>query len=550
MRFRTRLFRTSLVLLTLALAVCAFGGQTGKVGIFDLDQIHSVPLEAEVIEKTVNGGIVRESIRFTSLPGTKPLLVLTYKQGLIKRPGIIFARRFTPEARAEEAQAGFVGVFISPPLGNTDASRVDSLGGPGYDPNRNWRQYYEESTLDSPLYHHVVAMTRALDYLATRPEIDLAKSSVLGTDWAGMAVALLHAIDDRPASFFVWNGMGFYADREGKSGPSPALISRRSYELYGPASYAEHGTKPIYVGASLNSTESRFDSLLEYVRNLKSPKVLAFAPNRERGDSGAKEFSGSATWQAFWTNPFGTAPSVSEGAFLVVNGRLRYSFAAKDQASHSVVYSYGRAGGWPGRTWHRTAATPVGGTYTAEIPVFDLDTPIYVFGNGTSPRFGAMANTPQVVVPSSIGVTVVSTAPQDLLTNLRLYLATGTLAQGSNDPKLGPTARILPHWDGRIRLRNVQPFLWQGAKELVVTVKGDGAQSVLNVYFAVDSRDQLDAERENYTMIPLLKEGEVLGDGWRTFIIPLETVFDLERVDSLFFETGGKPLQIAGLRWR
>jgi hypothetical protein len=525
--------------------------QGGKVGIFDLDALHATPLQPEVVARSVADGVVTEAVRFTSVPGVRPLLILTYKDGLKGRPGSIFARRFGAEARTEEAKGGFVSVTVAPPSGNEDPTRLDAVGGPKYDPQLGFRQYYDSDPHQSWLYHHVVALTRAIDYLATRPEIDLAKTSVLGTEWPGVAVALLHAIDDRPAAYFVWNGVGFYADHEEKSGDVRARISRQAFEMYSPAAYAGQGSKPIYVANALNSDESRFDALFELAKGLKSPKVLAFAPNRERFETSQKEFAGSATWQAFWTNPFGEAPAIGDGSVKAADGKLRYECTASGQTGLVLLASYGKPGDWTGRNWHRLPMKKEGDRFVGEIPVYDPEVPVYVFAQAQTARYGTLANVPQLLAPSAYGISEANAVfPKELLRGDDFYVATGTYSAGPTGPNGRPSARILPHWDGRIRLRNVQPRMWKDAKELVVTVKGDGTPGVLNVYFAVESRDELDGDRENYTRVPLLKSEESLGTAWRTFTIPLDQVADLDRVDSLFFETGGKPLQIASLTWR
>lgn len=549
-----RFLRIGLAIASLSCAALASAAwpQGGKVGIFDLDAIHATPLQPEIVARSVEGGVVTEAVRFTSVPGVRPLLIITYKPGTKSKPSLVFARRFGAEARLAEAQAGFVGVSIAPPSGNEDPNRIDAVGGPHYDPQSGFRQLYDLDKNQNWLYHHVVALTRALDYLSTRPEVDVSKSSILGTEWAGVAVALLHAIDDRPASYFVWNGMGFYSDLEGNSGDIKARISREAYEMYSPAAYAEYGKKPIYVANALNSLESRFDALYEFARKLKSPKALALVPNRERFETAQKEFSGSATWQAFWTNPVGaTPPTIGPGSVSKVNGKLRYACTATEQTSMAVLVSYGKPGNWSGRTWQRLPMKPDQGKFVADIPVYDPAIPIYIFGQVKSPRFGVTANAPLLVSPSAVGFDAATDVfPTELLRMDDLYVSTGTMGTVPGGPGGKLSARILPHWSGWIRLKNVQPVLWKNAKELVVTVKGDGSLTNLNVYFAVESRDEPDRERENYTMVPLLKEGESLGNEWRQIVIPLDRIFDLDRVDSLFFETGGKPLQIAGLSWR
>lgn len=540
----------------LALSSPALGAsrRQEKIGIFDLDAIHAAPLEPETVARSVKDGIVTEAVRITSQPGVRPLIVLTYGVGVKGRPGLVIARRFGAEARVADAKMGFVGVSIAPPSGNGDPNKMDAVGGPQFDQQLGPRQYFTPNPHDSLLYHQVVALTRAVDYLATRPEVDLKQTAILGTEWPGVAVGLLHAIDNRPGAYFVWHGLGFYVDGEGKSGDMASKFTRQAYEMYSPAAYAGYGTQPIYFAGGLNGEMCPLDALMEWGRKLKSPHVFALSPNREITQTAKREFDGSSAWQRFYTKGTGIAPEIQEGNLEVADGKLRYACVAKGTTAVNALVSYGAEGNWFGRTWSRIPMKLTDGKYTADIPVYRRDLPVYVLAQGDTNGFGTIGNTPKAVSPTEVGVTTESEFPHTLLSFRPaddLYISTGSALYGVAGPDAAtPAARILPRWDGMVRLRNVQPILWKDAKEVSFWLQGNGTPGPLNVYFGVESRDSIDTDTQNFTMLPLLKDGEVLGTTWRKFTISLDQVYDRDRVDSLFFATGGKPLVIAGLSWR
>jgi|GEM_PF-1328402 len=538
----------------------------GKIGIFDLPAIRSVPLDPEVISHTENAGIVTETVRFTSVPGVRVLTILTYPAKAKGLPGVIFARRFGAEPRLADAKAGFVGVSVAPPVGNDDPKRMDSVGGPTYNIQASFRQLFSSDPNQSYLYHHIVALLRAIDYLETRPEINLAKTSAMGQDWTGMVVSVLHALDNRVGAYFVWQGAGFYADTEGNSGDLPARISRKAYEMYSPAAYAQFGSRPIYLASPLNSDLARLDAVIEFAKRLRSPKVLTYAPNREEVESDAKEFDGAGAWQTYLLSKFGQAPGISNGYVTVVNGKLKYACTATGQTGADLLISYGKPGDWTGRTWHRIPMKGFHGTLSAVLPVYDPKVPMYVLAQIRSKQFGSRGNVPQFIEPLKLGITTANAvyphqiftgAPQDAL-----YVATSGVAtyglpgptrpSATGIPTVLPAAKIPVYWDGMIRFLGIEPAFWKGGKELHFWLKGDGKASIepLNLYLAYNSRNSLDRDQENYTTVPLVKAGEVFPAAWREFTVPLNKVGNVAQLDSLFFQTGLKPLQIAGISWR
>lgn len=559
----------------LALGVCllvsaAFAQEdnSGKVGIFDMPTIRQTPLDPEVIKTDEKDGIVTEYVRYTSVPGVRALLMLSYKKGSKALPGILFASRFSAEPRVGDAKLGFCGVAVSPPTGNKDPKKLDSVGGPVYNAQASYRQLFNSDPNQSYLYHHVVALVRAMDYLETRPEINLGRTSVMGQDWTGMVVSLMHALDNRPGAYFVWQGAGFFSDAEGNSGDLPARISRDAYQMYSPGAYGQYGTQPIFMANPLNSDLSQLDAVIDFARSIKSIKVLAYAPNREEVQTARHEFDGSGMWQTYFLNHQGQPPTITDGAVEAKNGKIFYSCTATGQNGMDMLVSYGKPGNWTGRNWHRVPMHTVGKRIVGEVPIYDPTVPFYVIGQMSTRAgtWGERGNIPLYVDPSKMGIKVANAQyPHDILTGApadEMYVATYPYYEKEHPANIlkmnqpGPTPTIssayIPlYWDGMTRIKNVEPMFWKNAKEVSFWMKGDGKKLIapVTVYFAYESRNSVDRDQQNYTAVDVLKPGEVFPATWKQYHIPLKGIGNLKGVDSLFFETSLKPLQIAALSW-
>lgn len=532
-----------------------------KIGIFDLEAIRAVPLDPEVLKKTEKAGIVTEYVRFTSVPGVRVLAILTYQRNARALPGILMANRFNAEERTNDAKTGFMGISVAPPVGNDDPKAMNSVGGPAYNIQASYRQLFNSDPNQSYLYHYVVALVRTMDYLETRPEVNLARTSIMGQEWTGMVVSLMHAIDNRPGAYFVWQGAGFYTDQDGNSGDLPSRIDREQYEMYSPAAYAKYGTQPIYVANPLNSDLSPLDALIEFAKNLKSPKVLAFAPNREAVQTKRGEFSGSGTWQTYFLSKQGNPPSISNGKVTVKNGRVLYSCTASGQTSTWLLVSYGKPGNWTGRNWHRIPMVRSGNAMVGEVPIYDPKVPFYAIGQIAAKGYGERANVPEFFDPQKLGVTKANaTYPHvifDATPDSEQYISTyyeeySPLFLNQPGPNGTKSATIPYYWDGMIRIKNVEPMFWTNATEVTMWIKGDGKKRTtpLNLYFAYESHNSIDREQQNFTPVTLVPTGEIFPATWKQYRIPLKGIGNLKGVDSLFFETGLKPLQIADIRWR
>jgi hypothetical protein len=266
----------------LGVAASACAGQLpDKIGIFDLKALHAVPLDPEVLSKTKKDDTVIEQVRFTSLPGVRIYAILTYREGSKGAPGYVKVERFGAVPLLEQGHNGFMGMSVMAPTGNTDPKRMESVGGPKLTPGTFsiWDSYTDDPK-DSYIYQYTVALLRAMDYLATRPEVNLSSTTITGYSWAGTIVSLLHAIDDRECAYIVFHGLGPYADENGMSGGEPAKISRKKYEMYCPTAYAQYGTKPFFLGCALDDYYTKMDAIMETYKKLQCPKTFVYVPNR------------------------------------------------------------------------------------------------------------------------------------------------------------------------------------------------------------------------------------------------------------------------------
>jgi len=526
----------------------------GAIGIFNVRAIHAVSLNPEILKRTEEGNVITEEVRFTSVPGVRVFGYFSYPKGAKKLPTTLVVRYTGAEMRNADAKIGFVGFSVSAPSGNQNTTIQDSIGGVPL------AQDFVDDPTQSWVYHHTVALTRALDYLETRPEVDMKRVLVMGYSWGGYITALLHAIDNRPCAYVVWHGSGYYADEQGISGDRPSLLqSRKYYDMYSPSAYAKYGSQPIMLASSLTDYFATLDGLIEMFTKLTSPKLLSVAPNRYHAATGRNEFRGTSMWGFHWQGGGPPAPKVAEGSVAVRDGHLIYSFhvnTLQPTQYVEVLYSYGKPGHWTGRTWHRDKAKKVGLQYECEIPVYNPDVPLYAVAQIEVADYGGVANTPQFIDPRKLGLTQASaTYPKSLMDfedkdTFDLYIANGTPTQVPNGPQGKFAASIVPFHDGTIQFLGLEPFLWDHPTELHMFLKGDGKPGPLDVYLAYDTSYWLDHQRKNYAKITLVNAEETFSAEWKEYVIPLDVVDNLEKIDSMFFDMGTRTLLIDDIRWK
>lgn len=536
-----RLISFGLALAALAIPFSA-SAQTEKIGIFDLAAIHAAPLNAQVVNTTTADGVTTEEIRYDVLPGIRAFAYLSYPVGAKGLATNVEIRNFGAESRRNEAKSGFVGWSVAAPDGNADPNKKDTLGGAKPteaftdDPQKSW------------VYQHVVEQIRGLDYLATRPEVDMKRVVVTGFSWSGFVGALMHALDNRPVCYVTWNSTGYFADPKGNSGDQKSRVTRQQYEMYCPSNYAQYGTQPIYIGNSITDYFATLDGAIDMYEKLKCPKEFAWAPNRYHADTSRKEYAGAGTymWQFQGNGP--KTSKVLEGAFEARAGKLLYKYYVDSNQTLTrteVLYSYGSPGHWTGRTWHRAPAIldPKDG-YVAEIPVYDPAIPVYVVGQIEDPVSKCVGNKPQLYIPKDGGIATPSAVFPSMLMDFEdqsdLYFGSGE-PQFVGDAHEGQfAASVTPFADGTVHIMNIEPVFWKGKTELHFWLKGDGQAGPVTLYLMRDSDYFFDEEifKGRFSTITIVGPSEIFETGWHEYAIPLSKIRDLNKVDALWFKTG------------
>jgi hypothetical protein len=404
-------------------------------------------------------------------------------------------------------------------------------------------------------------MIRLFDYLATRPEVNLSTSIVTSYSWASTMIGLMHALDDRPAGYVLFHGCGYYVDAQGLSAGSPVtfghakapatILSRKLYEMYCPAAYAGFGTKPLYMGTALDDSYTRLDAILEMASHLKSPKAFAYSPNREHMPTSRNEFNGYASWVSSWIFGGAKPPVVGEGTVKVSQGRLGYkcTWDSTEVPTHAeLLVSYGKPGNWQGRTWHRLPLLLKAGVLSTDVPVYNPDVPAYVIAQVETAKFGAIANTPQVLDPKALGI-----ASSDALYPVTLfdpsqkddlYLRGSNVEWIADGPNGNGSALLSPGPEGMIHFQNIDGDLWSGKKTLSLWLKGDGNPGPIRAYLTYSPNYYLEVERKNYTVVDLVPSGATFTIGWNEYSIPLGKVSRLSEVSTLFLDSSHRKLQL------
>lgn len=554
--------KSTLPVVVLSASMVAHSQQSSAtIGIFDLKAIHAVPLDPEVLGKAKDGDVNIERVRFTVLPGVRMMATITYKDGAKGAPGYQFVENFPVNPLIAEAKAGFFGFVITPPTGNKDPKKMESVGGPVYGYPFNFNAQFLPDKTNSYIYQTTVALIRGLDYLETRPEVNVSHTVITSYSWASTMVGLLHALDDRPAGYVIFHSPGYYVDEQGLSGGKPVILNgtgmnsialtRKEYEMYCPAAYAQYGSKPIYDGTALDDSYTRLDAAMEMYKNLKSPKAFAYAPNRHHAATSRDELSGYQWWVSSWLFGGDKPSTVGEGTVKSADGKLTYTCAvdSKVPLTHSeLLISYGKAGNWLGRTWHRLPMVKQGESYTCEIPIYDPQIPFYAAAQIETQKFGAIANGIQFVEPQAQGISKSNTGYPDVLFDPSqkddLYIRVGSVEWSPDGPDGHGSAIVTPGPEGTITFQNVDGEFWTGRRSLSIWLKGDGKPGPIRAYLALEPNYYLEVGRKNYATIDLVPTGATFTAGWSEYSIPLSKVPNLNLMSTLFLDSQKRKLQI------
>ena len=520
-----------------------------KVGIFDLRAIRAHPLHVEVVSTTESEGIITEEIRYNALPGVRVLAYLCYPRGASKLPGSLTVQVSPVTPPLQEARFGAVGIAVCPTTGNLDDRIEETIGGPPFtdkfadDPEQSW------------IYHNVVALQRMLEYLESRPEIDLRRTLVHGHQWGGWLASLLHAVNNSVSAYLVWQGTGYYTGFDGMLNGAPAAISRRHFEMYAPAAYAQYGTRPIMVGYALNDPVFSVDAIMAYAGKLKAPHVFTLIAHSANYATPRVETFSGAVWATYWMNGGETPMTLSTPEIVAAEGRVLVDFSLDGQQSPlfvEVLYSYGAPGFWSGRTWHRQQAEKITDEkYRATIPLYDPIMPVLAVVLVESVEEGMISSAPLLIEPDKLGLGVenaeITPYPmmlQDFEDQDDLYILDGTTEFVTDSAEGFYAARVTPGANGTIRLLKFEAQFWKNARTLSIALKGDGRPGPVVLSFHPGEMVGGTARDRRVTQIVLVPGHKIFPNEWKTYKIPLQKITNLAQVRMVSLSVGNRDVLI------
>jgi dienelactone hydrolase len=166
----------------------------------------SIPLEARVVEHVDAGAMLREKIVFSDHVGDRvPALLSLPKNSGARVPCVVLLHGiggskedwWRDDSREKEivvrlAAAGVATFAIDAAY---HGERADEGG---FEPAQNfWFEHHWSNRMRELIVHSTIDARRALDYLATRRDIDSAQIGALGYSLGGMMTCALAAIDSR-----------------------------------------------------------------------------------------------------------------------------------------------------------------------------------------------------------------------------------------------------------------------------------------------------------------------------------------------------------------
>lgn len=521
---------------------------TDQVGIFDMRTIRAHPLHLEVVKFSEVEGIITEEIRYNALPGVRVLAYLCYPRGAKELPGSLTVQVTPVSPPVQDATYGAVGIAICPTTGNMDADAKVTIGGPPFsdkftdDPDKSW------------IYNNVIALVRMLEYLETRPEIDLSRTLVQGHQWGGWLAALVHAINHRVGGYMIWQGTGFYVGFDGLLNGTPALLSRKHYEMYSPASYAQYGSSPMLVGYALNDSFFSVDATIEYARKIKSPHLFTLIANSASYAVPRTEGFCGATWATYWMNGGEEPLNITAPQMVASEGKIYVNFSLTGEGTPiftELLYSYGAPGQWSGRSWHRVPAEMVEeNKYQAVIPQFAPISPIMAVALVESKAQGMVVSSPLLIQPEQLGLGAENSLLTPYPMNLQNFedqsdmsIINGSVEFSTDSAEGFYAAKVTPGADGTFRLLCEAQF-WANAKTLSFSLKGDGKPGPVVLTFLPGDFPAANPKDVRSTQIVLVPAFKLFPNEWNSYKVALNKVANLSKIRAISFSVGNRPVQL------
>ncbi|MEM9656853.1 MAG: dienelactone hydrolase family protein [Planctomycetota bacterium] len=283
----------------------------------------------------------------------------------------------------------------------TDWGAVDGYHAPGRDASKSypganptdWTLDPIESPRNSGWFLGALAARRALTFLERQPEVDPVRLGVYGHSMGGKLTVLTAAADDRVKA--AAPSCGGVSDRESRDAAYRAT-------LCDDASLKRIDCPIVFLSPS-NDFHGRIDDLQEAASELKNVDWrFTCSAHHNHQDTAEYQVAGPLWFDQHLKGIF-QFPATPASSLELSSDDGVPQFSVTPDASRTIaaVDIYYTQHGQPKgevhdrentkcRFWRHAAARPSGATWTAELPLFSTDEPLWVYANVLYPLDGAV----------------------------------------------------------------------------------------------------------------------------------------------------------------
>jgi dienelactone hydrolase len=351
--------------------------------LWSMDEIRKLPLDVEVVSRYEEKGYRVDEMYFTSemTPNGPNRIFCAFARSM--RPSRLMPVVLMIHGGGDHAGAAMA-LWSAQNQKNIMVIFVDWSGEfvPGTAHYTKWRHpfpnpYAETARVvptlkDNPLYHIVVGLRRALDFVSQQPDVDMTRVVAFGGSWGGYFGLLLAGIDSRVGCVLSWVGAGGWRDsHNGLSKPVEDLPEDQRelwFAAYDAIAYAPHTKAAVLFRSDANDYYFWFGGLQQNYKALPGKKHLVITPNCDHGFGGPQIVDGSWWWVRQYITGKAEFPEIVPGS-LSSNGR-KYTWRAsgpKEVTSAKLYWSPGDVV-WSGRYWVEIPAVKRFGKWRAKIP--------------------------------------------------------------------------------------------------------------------------------------------------------------------------------------
>jgi len=252
----------------------------------------------------------------------------------------------------------------------------DSIPGPLH--YTKWRSGSPSPSTMTPsaranlLYHIVLALHRALDFMSEQPEVDMSKVGAFGGSWGGYLSLMLAGTDSRVGCVMSTFGAGGW--EKSHSGLSKSIEQlpkdqkAQWFELFDAMSYAKQTKAAVLMSTSANDHYFWLGGLMEHYRKLQGKKHLVIVPNGDHGTGGPRWADAAWPWVQQYFEGKDEFPEVVPGSLHRKGNTYSWTAHSKKPIKNAILYFSPGNLDWPSRYWIEVPAHKQDNKWEAALP--------------------------------------------------------------------------------------------------------------------------------------------------------------------------------------